>query len=172
MLAFSQTKATGVNEIWTVPLEGERTPRLFLQTNFDNWGAVFSPDARWIAYTSNESGRSEVYVRPYPGPGGKFQVSIDGGEEPRWAKSGRELFFRNGTKWMSARVQISPEFAAQKPQVMFEGNFVNVYGIEYDVAPDGAHFIMIQADEPNSPPAQLNVIINWLEQLNRRVPAR
>ena len=73
---------------------------------------------------------------------------------------------------MSARVQISPEFAAQKPQVMFEGNFVNVYGIEYDVAPDGAHFIMIQADEPNSPPAQLNVIINWPEQLKRQVPVR
>jgi len=172
VLAFTQTKTAGVDEIWTVPLEGKRTPRLFLQTNFDNWGAVFSPDARWIAYTSNESGRSEVYVRPYPGPGGKFQVSIDGGEEPRWAKSGRELFFRNGTKWMSARVQISPEFAAQKPQVMFEGNFVNVYGIEYDVAPDGAHFIMIQADEPNSPPAQLNVIINWPEQLKRQVPVR
>jgi eukaryotic-like serine/threonine-protein kinase len=167
VLAFTQTKTAGVEEIWTVPLEGERKPRLFVQTNFDNWGAVFSPDARWIAYTSNESGRSEVYVRPYPGPGGKFQVSIDGGEEPRWANSGRELFFRNGTKWMSARVQISPEFAAQKPQVMFEGNFVNVYGIEYDVAPDGAHFIMIQADEPNSPPAQLSVIINWLEQLKR-----
>jgi hypothetical protein len=172
VLAFTQTKTAGVEEIWTVPLEGERTPRLFLQTNFDNWGAVFSPDARWIAYTSNESGRSEVYVRLYPGPGGKFQVSIEGGEEPRWARNGRELFFRNGTKWMSSRVQISPEFSAQKPEVMFEGGFVNVHGIEYDVAPDDDHFIMVQADEPKSPPAQLSVIVNWLEKVKPQVSAR
>jgi len=172
LLAFTQTKPAGVEDIWTVPLQGERTPRLFLQTNFDNWGAVFSPDGRWIAYTSNESGRSEINVRPYPGPGGKWQVSTEGGEEPRWAKSGRELFYRNGTKWMSARVQTSPDFAAQKPEVMFEGNFVNVLGIEYDVAPDGNHFIMIQADEPKSPPTELNVIVNWREELNRQIPAR
>src|SRR5215471_17204355 len=87
-------------------------------------------------------------------------------------KTGRELFYRNGTKWMSARVQTSPDFAAQKPEVMFEGNFVNVLGIEYDVAPDGNHFIMIQADEPKSPPTELNVIVNWLEELKRQIPAR
>jgi Tol biopolymer transport system component/tRNA A-37 threonylcarbamoyl transferase component Bud32 len=171
-LAFTQTKPAGVEDIWTLPLQGERTPRLFLQTNYDNWGAVFSPDGRWIAYTSNESGRSEVFVRPYPGPGGKWQVSTEGGEEPRWAKSGRELFYRNGTNWMSARVQTSTDFAAQKPEVMFEGNFVNVLGIEYDVAPDGNHFIMIQADEPKSPPTELNVIVNWFELLNRQIAAR
>jgi hypothetical protein len=100
-------------------------------------------------------------------------AGLDGrGEEPRWANSGHELFYRNGTKWMSARVQTSPNFVSQQPELMFEGNFVNVYGIEYDVFPDGAHFIMIQADEPKSPPAELNVIINWFEELKRQVPAR
>jgi len=100
LLAFTQSRVPSAEDIWTVPLQGEPTPRLILQTNFDNWGAVFSPNARWIAYTSNESRRSEVYVRPYPGPGGKWQISTEGGEEAHWAKSGRELFYRNGTKWM------------------------------------------------------------------------
>jgi len=70
-----------------------------------------------------------------------------------------------------ARVQTTPDFAAQKPEVMFEGNFVNVQGIEYDVAPDGAHFIMVQADEAKSP-TELNVIVNWLEELKGQIPAR
>jgi hypothetical protein len=72
---------------------------------------------------------------------------------------------------MSARVQTSPDFAAQQPEVMFEGNFVNVFGIEYALFPDGNHFVMIKADEPQSPPAELNVIVNWLEELKRQVPA-
>ena len=169
VLAFQQSTASGNGELWTLPMNGDRTPKPFLQTSWTAWGPGFSPDGHWIAYTADESGRSEVYVMPYPGPGGKWQVSSDGGEEPRWSQSG-ELFYRNGTKWMAVRVHTSPAFSAEKPQVMFEGNYINVMGIEYDVAPDGKHFVMIEANEPNSPPTELNVVVNWFNDVKRQVP--
>jgi eukaryotic-like serine/threonine-protein kinase len=170
VLAFDQSTPADDTDLWILPMNGDRTPRPFLQTHFAEWGPAFSPDGHWVAYTSDESGRSEVYVRPYPGPGGKWQISTEGGEEPRWSRSG-ELFYRNATKWMSARIHTSPVFSVERPQVMFEGNYINVVGIEYDVAPDGRHFIMIQANEPKSPPTELSAVLNWFTELRRRVPA-
>jgi eukaryotic-like serine/threonine-protein kinase len=170
VLAFSESTPTDDEDLWILPMHGDRTPRPFLQTHFAEWGPGFSPDGHWIAYTSDESGRSEVYVRPYPGPGGKWQISTKGGEEPRWSQSG-ELFYRNATKWMAVRVHTSPIFSVEKPQVMFEGNYINVMGIEYDVAPDGRHFVMIEANEPKSPPTELSAVVNWLTELKRLVPA-
>jgi len=170
MLAFSEWTPTAQDDLWILQMKGDRTPRPFLQTQFAEWGARFAPDGHWIAYTSDDSGRSEVYVRPYPGPGGKWQISTEGGEEPRWSRNGQELFYRNATKWMMARVHTATAFSAEKPQVMFEGNYINVAGIEYDVAPDGRDFIMIEANEPKSPPTELNVILNWFNDLNRQVP--
>ncbi len=170
VLAFSESTPTDDDDLWTLPMNGDRTPRPFLQTHFAEWGAAFSPDGHWIAYTSDESGRSEVYLRPYPGPGGKWQISTEGGEEARWSRGG-ELFYRNATKWMAARIHTSPTFSVEKPQVMFEGNYVNVMGIEYDVAPDGRHFVMIEANEPKSPPAELSAVLNWFAELKRLVPA-
>jgi eukaryotic-like serine/threonine-protein kinase len=169
VLAFSGSTPTD-DDVWILPMKGDRTPQPFLQTHFAEWGPGFSPDGHWIAYTSDESGRSEVYVRPYPGPGGKWQISTEGGEEPRWSRTG-ELFYRNATKWMAVRVQTSPAFSAEKPKVMFEGNYINVMGIEYDVAPDGKHFVMIQANEPKSPPTEFNVVLNWFSELQRQVLA-
>ncbi len=99
MLAF---QASG--GIWVFPLEGERKPRPFLQTPFYDGGARFSPDGRWLAYVSDESGRFEIYVQPFPGPGGKWQISNGGGIEPVWAKNGRELFYRNGDRMMDVEI--------------------------------------------------------------------
>jgi eukaryotic-like serine/threonine-protein kinase len=169
VLAFDESTPTNDTDLWILLMNGDRTPRPFLQTHFEEWGAAFSPDGRWIAYTSDESGRSEVYVRPYPGPGGKWQISTDGGEEARWSRSG-ELFYRNATKWMAARVHTSPGLSVDKPEVMFEGNYINVNGIEYDVTADGHHFVMIQANEPKSPPTELSVVLNWFNELKRQVP--
>jgi eukaryotic-like serine/threonine-protein kinase len=169
VLAFSESTPAGNGDLRILPMNTDRTPRPFVQTHWTEWGPGFSPDGHWIAYTSDESGRSEVYVLPYPGPGGKWQVSTEGGEEPRWSQTG-ELFYRNATKWMAVRVHTSPVFSIEKPQIMFEGNYINVMGIEYDVAPDGKHFIMIQANEPKSPPTELNVVINWFNELKRQVP--
>ena len=110
-----------------LPLEGDRKPSVFLQTPFQETSPQISPDGRWVAYTSDESGRLEVYVRPFPGPGGKWQVSTDGGSEVAWSPKGNELFYRTGArkeKMMVVDYQTQPTFSAGKPRLLFEGNYV------------------------------------------------
>jgi serine/threonine-protein kinase len=131
---------------------------------------AFSPDGRWIAYNSDESGRWEVYIRPYPGPGGKWRVSTDGGEESRWTQNGKELFFRFGNKWMAAKVNTGNKFDVEKPQVLFEGPYINIPGYSYDVSPDGQRFLVIEGPEQGLAVGQLSVITNWFEELKRLVP--
>jgi serine/threonine protein kinase/Tol biopolymer transport system component len=154
-------------DLWMLPMEGDRKPSLWLKTKFNEWGPVFSRDGKWIAYVSDESGQYEVYVRPYAGPGGKRQISTTGGEEVLWSRDGRSLYYREGLKWLSVAVQTQPEFRAEAPKVMFEGPYLNVPGVSYDVAPDGQHFIMIEENQKQAPTTQLNVVLNWFEELKR-----
>ena len=109
--------ATG-RDIWIAPLTGERKPQSFLQTKFNEMQARFSPDDRWIAYMSEESGRYEVYVQPFPGPGGKWQISTNGGTTPVWAQNGRELFYMSSGKLMSVGVTTQPTFSASTPRIV------------------------------------------------------
>ncbi len=131
----------------------------------------FSPDGRWIAYTSNESGRTEVYVRPYPGPGGKWQVSTDGGTEPVWNPKGRELFYRSEQKMMAVDYTERPEFSAGKPKMLFEGAYVPLPRslADYDVSPDGQRFVMLKNAEQR--PGEISVVLNWTEELKQKAPA-
>ena len=172
VLAFSELHPTMGSDIWVLPLQGERKPRPFLQTQFDEAWAVFSPDGHWLAYTSNESGRYEVYVQPYPGPGGKWQISNEGGDEPVWAKNGRELFYRNGDKMMAVEVTTQPTFHAGTPTLLFEGQYwhqVGLWRADYDITPDGQRFLMIQLGEQEAV-TQINVVLNWFEELKRLAP--
>ncbi len=167
VLAFEEeSQATG-SDIWVMPLQGDRKARPFLRTTFNEAGAKFSPDGRWIAYSSDESGRSEVYVQAYPGPGGKRQISTEGGVEPVWARSGRELFYRNGVKLLVAEVRTQPAFSASRPRVLFEGRYDTLpWNSNYDVTPDGQRFLMVQSAEPTGQ-SQINVVLNWFEELKR-----
>jgi eukaryotic-like serine/threonine-protein kinase len=171
--ALSVTEASGTDagNISILPLEGERKLQRFLHTQFSEFFSAFSPNGHWMAYTSDESGRYEVYVRPYPGPGGKWQISTEGGEEPLWSANGQELFYRNGEKWMVATVHTAGEFSAETPRLLFEKYFINVPGLSHAVSSDGKRQIMIQPSEPDNNPKQLNVVLNWMEELKRRVPA-
>ncbi len=92
-----------------------------MQSTFSQSNAQFSPDGHWVAYTSNESGRLEVYVQPFPGPGGKWMISTEGGTYPLWARNGREIFFRSDDKMMSASVETQPSFKAGTPRMLFQG---------------------------------------------------
>ena len=167
LIAFQQNDPDSGVDLSILPLEGDRRPYSWLKTKFNEWGAAFSRNGNWIAYTSDESGQYEVYVRPFPGPGGKRQISNAGGEEVTWSPDGRTLFYREGLKWMSVAVQMQPEFRAETPKVMFEGPYLNVPGVSYDVAPDGKHFLMIEENQKQAPTTQLNVVLNWFEELKR-----
>ena len=135
--------------------------------------AVFSPDGNWLAYVSDELGRTHVYVRPYPGPDVKFLVSeeAEGGGEPVWSPDGTELFYRSGNRMMVVSVQTESTFRAGRPEVLFEGLYRTTghpAGLQYyDISPDGQRFLMIKRDED---PAQINVVLNWFEELKRLVP--
>ncbi len=128
---------------------------------------MFSPDGRWIAYESNESGQNEIYVRPFPGPGGKWQVSTGAGTFafPRWSRDSRELFYRNGNQMMVVPVRTGESFSAGTPQVLFEGSF----WFGYDVTADGQRFVMIQREEQAAATTQLNFVFNWFDEVRRRV---
>lgn len=172
VLAFVEVAPTTGYDIWITTV-GDRKVQPFLRTPFNESVPMFSPDGRWIAYISNKSGRWEVYVQPYPSTGGKWQISTEGGTEPVWNRNGRELFFRNGDKIMAVEITEHPNLAAGKPRVLFEGHYVLPPGTtpNYDVSPDGQHFLMIKANEAaEEAPAQINVVLNWFEELKRRVP--
>ena len=154
-----------------LPLEGDRKPRPFLQTPFTEFFSSFSPNGHWIVYTSDESGRYEVYVRPYPGPGGKWQISTEGGEEPVWSANGEEIFYRNGEKWMVAAVHTKSDFSAEAPRLMFEKYFLNVPGLSHYPSPDGQRQVMIQSEDQNPAGRQINVVLNWLEELKQSISA-
>jgi dipeptidyl aminopeptidase/acylaminoacyl peptidase len=153
-----------------LPPGGEPAPLLVTPRN-ESW-PMFSPDGRWIAYVSDESGRPQVYVRPYPGPGGKVTVSTDGGGEPVWSRDGRELFYRRGITMFSVPVETRPTFKAGTPRKLFEVRF-NPAGQSghphFDVSLDGQRFLMVRRDQ-DLVPHQLNVILNWSEELKVRVP--
>ena len=155
-----------MRSIHTLSLQEPRTARPFVVNQFDNHSPSLSPDGHWIAYVSNESGRLEVYVRPFPGPGGRWQVSLDGGTEPVWAASGRELFYRNGAKMMVAAITLHPTFTMGARRELFQGNYVNdpVFR-SYDVTRDGQAFVMVRSPKPLG---DFVVVLNWFDQLREQ----
>jgi eukaryotic-like serine/threonine-protein kinase len=172
LLAFAEVNSTTGYDIWVLRL-GERKAQPFLRTPFNEAAPQFSPDGRWLAYISDESGRNEIYVQPYPGPGGKWQISTEGGREPLWNRNGRELFYRSGNKMMAVQITTQPSFSAGTPKVLFEGQYqlLALSTPNYDVSPDGQRFLMLKPiDQAAAAPTQINVVLNWFEELNRRVP--
>ena len=165
-LLYRQTSAATGHDLW-VYAAGDRKSTPFLQTPANESLAVFSPDSRWVAYVSDESGRSEVYVRPFPGPGTRTPVSIDGGTAPLWSRDGRELFFARGDTLFTVPVSPGPTFRSGAVRRLFSGpyGFDDVY-LNYDAAPDGQHFVMPRS-RVDSAPRQLELVLNWFDELNR-----
>lgn len=165
VLAFNEG-GTGNRDIWMLPLGEEPVP--FLVTRFNERGPAFSVDGRLVAYVSDESGRDEVYVTRYPGPGAKLPISTDGGNQPVWSRRDSELFYRVGERMMAVRVE-SESLRASSPELLFE---LRAAGIDpnapdYDVAPDG-RFLMGVPSEPES--QEFRVVLNWFDELKRLVP--
>jgi len=164
-------------EIWVLPLGGTGKPRLFIRAPGAAYDAEFSPDGRWVAYTSKESDREEVYVVPFeaakllntpPGsansPGGdKWQIS-SGGRSPRWRRDSKEIFYLGqGSQIMAAEVEArGNSFQARKPQPLFRAALPASYSSPYDVSPDGKRFVMYTVSNPNTP---LTLVVNWPARL-------
>ena len=161
MFTSSDTK-TG-DDLWILPLTGDRKPRAYLKSPFNENNAVISPDGHWLAYTSNETGRSEVYVQPFPSPGAKFQVSTDGGDGAWWMPGGRELSFATSdSRLMVSEIQTSPEFRAAVPHELFRFPR-GVTG--YDFAGDRVLCLVPVGDQP---PATHTVVLNWTAGLKAK----
>jgi Tol biopolymer transport system component len=180
LLAFIEINPTTGYDIWVLRMDNPsagsgqvRKAQPFLRTRFDETSPRFSPDGRWLAYISNESGRNEIYVQPYPGPGMKWQISTEGGTEPAWNPNGRELFYRSGDKMMAVDIVTQPGFAAGTPRMLFEGRYepAPVPIANYDVSSDGQRFLMLKPVEQAQAPTQINVVLNWFEELKQKVPA-
>ena len=162
-LAFTERKPSGERDIWV--LERGSNPTPFLMTPWDEWAPAFSPNGQLLAYASDESGRSEVYAEPYPGPGQKWLISTDGGTDPVWAPDGRQLFYRLGGHIMAVPIQFAPAFAAGTPRLLFDGLFeTSDLDRNFDVSPDGQRFLMIREEHAESAP-EFHFVFNWAEEL-------
>jgi serine/threonine-protein kinase len=189
-LVFMEDSESTSLDIGILPLEGDRRVAPLVKTSFHEALAEVSPDGRWLAYESGESGQVEVYVRPFPAvDAGKWQVSTGGGGQPLWARNGRELFYLAGPgRVMAAPLQPGATFAVGRPQVVFEGPYVvftiasslasapgvSSGGRVYDVSADGQRFLMIKEGETDQTAAAPEIVVvqNWLEELKRLVPNR
>jgi len=170
-------------DIWVLSI-GDRRTRALIHTAANEVTPEFSPDGRWLAYVSNESGRHEVYVQPYPGPGERHLISTNGGEQPAWSRDGRELFYvQNGgmnpgrgvPTLMSVSITTAPAFHAGTPQAMFENaDLWTSWGKNYDVAADGRRFLLTldKRAPTNLAPAQMVLVQHWFEELKRLVPTK
>jgi Tol biopolymer transport system component len=157
--AFVAYEATGARgDIWILPLSGDRTPFPFLQTSFDERDPEFSPDGRWLAYRSDESGRGEVYVRPFPKGEGRWLVSTNGGSLPQWRADARELFYLSGQEiWVVPIAPTAGGLEIGQPHRLFD---IGVGSTGWDVARDGQRFLVARGVEDRAPGA-LTVPVNW-----------
>jgi Tol biopolymer transport system component len=145
-----------------------------VKDQFDEHSPEFSPDGHWLAYCSNKSNRSELYVQAHPVPGRPVLVSTEGATEPAWSRNGNELFYRNGRKMMSVRFKVEgTSFLPEKPVLLFEGDFQTAQPRSYDVAADG-RFLMVRIipDTENTwnrtvNPSTLRIVLNWNDELRR-----
>jgi len=158
------TSSTG-RDIWRVSLDSPTVGlRPLLTSPADERGVALSPDGRWMAYVSDESGRQEVYVRAFPGMEGRRQVSLDGGLEPVWSRRGDEILYRNGPALLSATVRTSPQFEVVSRQTLFSNPDygVNAYEPNYDLSADGQRLVMVHGIGRSG---GLSVTLNWFENL-------
>ncbi len=167
-------------DIGILSMDGDHARKTLLQGKHNDLYPKISPDGRWMAYQSDESGKVEVYVRPFPEVDkGKWQVSTDGGDSPLWSPDGRELFYHNGDSFMTVGVETDPTFKPGNPKILFKGKYLfssNGY-VFWDISPDGKRFLLLKPSaSAGTAPAEaghrpkINIVLNWFEELKGRVP--
>jgi Tol biopolymer transport system component len=164
-ISFNVQSPNTRSDIWVLPLFGERKPFPLVATTFVDADGMFSPDGRWVVYDSSSSGISETYAIPFPGPGGKFQISSGGGDWPRWAPDGKQVMFENGGDFYIANVTYdSQSFQVTKTSKLFSANVVGTSNsYYYDIAPDNRVLVVASQAKPGS--QRLAWISDWRKQL-------
>ena len=155
-------------DIMALQLEGDRKLRPVLQTSASEHSGSLSPDGRWIAYTSNESGSYQIYVQPFPRAGGKWEITTDGGGEVHWSRDGRELFYREGSRLMVVAVQTRPAFQAGKPKLLFDEyrTLFTTVGVSFDVSLDGKRLLLTGLGTGDQL-RRVNIVLNWAGEVRR-----
>jgi hypothetical protein len=153
------------------PVDGSTPGRAFRKTPYQERYGTFSPDGRWLAYESNETGRPEVYVEAFPGPGERYQVSADGGTEPLWSRGSGEIFYRHGDEMRVVSTRTGPRLELGKARTLFtlswwaSGNDAR----SYDVSPDARLVFMVRVPDADAP-RRIDLVTHWLDHLAREVP--
>jgi len=171
ILIYSEGNPKTAEDLWILPLEGDRKPRLWLQTSFGEVQPSLSPDGRWLAYVSDESRQNEVYVQSFPDRGERIQISDQGGMAPMWAQNGRELYYFADDRLMAVPVTTGDQFKAGKPAVLFDLETKDIGHSSCTISPDGTWFAGLRRD-PKAKPVEVEVVLNWFEELKRRVPVK
>jgi serine/threonine-protein kinase len=169
------TSPTSQTDIGMLSMEGDNARKPLLNEKYSEGEPRISPDGRWMAYQSNESGKAEVYVRPFPEVNkARWQVSMSGGSNPLWSPDGRELFYHSGDAAMAVRVETDPTFKPGKPTVLFRGTQSKSTWADYtfwDISPNGKRFLMLKEAAVEAP-SKISVVVNWIEELKQRVPGK
>jgi serine/threonine-protein kinase len=181
-LAYMELDPETSYDLWIVPLENDTTglravkPEVLLQTSSDERHPSFSPDGRWLAYTSNQSGDFQVYVRAFPDTGGKWQISSDGGSYPMWSRSGRELFFEalDNRIMVAGYMVLGDSFVPDKPRLWSEKALANTVNVSknVDLAPDGKHIVAVMPAEGGEAQHHVVFLLNFFDELRRRAPVK
>jgi dipeptidyl aminopeptidase/acylaminoacyl peptidase len=169
LLAYTETHPETGDDIWILPLEGERRPYAFLNSSSSEGQAVFSPDGRWLAYESNESGRREVLVTAFPGPGPRQQASTNGGDMPAFSPDGRRLYYRQGDQVMAVDIASRTELALSAPRVIcaLPGLSTGVPAPLYDVV-EGDSILAVDFAEPKTGVPRVEIVVDWLSGFRQR----
>jgi serine/threonine protein kinase len=167
LFAFYEIHPNTQRDIWVYNTRDGSTTS-FLNTPDDESTPAISPDGKWIAYTSNRTGQYEIYISPYPGPGGEERISTQGGDHAVWAPHGRELFYRAGDQMMVVLVETEPSLKLGMPERLFEKPYLFDSRVtQYDIHPDGKRFLMVKSEESTS--NKINIVLNWFEALKDKI---
>ncbi len=167
LFAFYEDPPTGRN-IWAYTTR-DSIARVFLNQPYNEFAPAVSPNGKWIAYISDQTGQDQIYITPYPGPGLVTSVSTLGGREPVWAPGGRELFYRDGDKMMVVAVETQPSLKLGMPELLFQKPFLSHrFTPQYDIHPDGDRFLMVKEDVEVER-GQIKIIFNWFEVLKEKM---